>query len=109
LAALAAAGTGLMAEESVAVIEPAEEVLETHERLMQLATGLAVVLSVVAFFTRVPAGSARPRHVQVLLLAGLLLLAAMLSVGADRGGQLVYQYGVGGTAVPPPENIERHD
>lgn len=34
------------------------------------------------------------RPVQLVLMAGLLVLNALLVVGADRGGQLVYQFGV---------------
>jgi uncharacterized membrane protein len=44
------------------------------------------------------------RGMAAVLLAGLLVLVTLLGVGADRGGQLVYQYGIGGqkmTAEPP--------
>lgn len=90
--AMAAAGTGLLAEEEVTVPEPAWEVIALHETLMLVTAGLAIVLSVVSLvlwwrgrWNRGP---------QKLLLAGLVVLCGILTVGADRGGQLVYQYGV---------------
>jgi uncharacterized membrane protein len=90
LGALAAAGTGLLAEEEVEVPEPGWEVIELHETLMLVSTGLAVALSLAAAVLR-----RRLTHrVQLLLLVGLLLLNGVLAVGADRGGQLVYQFGV---------------
>jgi len=103
LGALAAAGTGLLAEESVSAPAAAEEVIELHERLGQVAAGLAVVLSVLSLLGRrwkVPG-------LPAVLLVGLLILSGILALGADRGGQLVYQYGVsvqkaapGGAAEP---------
>src|SRR3989338_4354543 len=89
LGALAAAGTGLLAEESVSAPAAAEEVIELHERLGQVAAGLAVVLSVLSLLGRrwkVPGLS-------VVLLAGLLILSGILALGADRGALLVYHYG----------------
>ena len=97
LGALAAAGTGLLAAENVQVPDPAIEVVELHEFLMLTTAGLAVVLSVVAL---VAVWRQRlTRGVQFSLLAGLVVLGGVLAVGADRGGQLVYQYGV---SVKPP-------
>ncbi|HKZ53615.1 MAG TPA: DUF2231 domain-containing protein [Candidatus Acidoferrales bacterium] len=90
LGALAAAGTGLLAEEKVVVPEPGWEVIELHETLMLVATGLAAALSALAVVLR----RRLTRDIQMLLLAGLLVLSGVLVVGADRGGQLVYQFGV---------------
>lgn len=90
LGALAAAGTGLLAEETVEHPEAAHEVIELHETLMLTTTGLAVLLSVVALALR----RRLTRSVQILLLGGFLVLSGLLVVGADRGGQLVFQYGV---------------
>ncbi len=92
LGAMAAAVTGLLAEGEVTVPEAAFEVIELHETLMLTTAGLAVVLSVVslALWWR----GRWSRGPQKLLLAGLVVLCGILAVGADRGGQLVYQYGV---------------
>ena len=90
LAAFAAAGTGLLAEESVPETGPAHEVMELHERLMLLTTSAAIGLCMFAFFLRQRFTPGR----QKLFLLGLVILATLLAVGADRGAQLVYQHGV---------------
>lgn len=104
LAALPTALTGLLAEarlEKSANLTPAMgAALEFHSTVMYIVTGLAVALAVLAFWkrTRMTSGMA------AVLLARLLVLVTLLGVGADRGGQLVCQYGIGGqkmTAEPP--------
>lgn len=76
--------------------------LEFHSTVMYIVTGLAVVLAAIALWKRACSG----RGVAAILLVGLLVLVVLTGVGADRGGQLVYQYGVGGqkmgTEVPQP-------
>lgn len=98
LAALAAAGSGLLAEDTIElkppIAEAAEQVIDLHEELMLTATGMALslaILTVVLSLLRQPF----TRGWQLLVLAGLLLTCGVLGVGADRGGQLVYGYGVG--------------
>jgi uncharacterized membrane protein len=88
--AVAAVVTGKLAEEEVFVPEPAWEVIELHENLMFVTTGLAVALAVLGLILR----KRLTRPLQLGLLAGLLVLNGVLALGADRGGQLVYQYGV---------------
>ena len=90
LGALAAAGTGLLAAGKVEVPDAAIEVIELHEFLMLSTTGLAVALALVAGLGR----RWIPQAVPKILLVGLLLLSGVLAVGADRGAQLVYQFGV---------------
>ena len=91
LAGLVAAGTGLLAEDSVPEAGPARDVFETHELLMQITTSFAIGLCVYSFFLRALAAT----WARKLFLAGLVVLALLLTLGADRGAQLVYQYGVG--------------
>ncbi|MBI4466487.1 MAG: DUF2231 domain-containing protein [Acidobacteria bacterium] len=90
LGAIAAAGTGMLAEEEVEVPEAAFEVIERHEILGKVAAGLAIVLSGIALFGRRVAARAVP----TVVLIGLLIVTGILVLGADRGAQLVYQYGV---------------
>ncbi len=88
LMALAAVGTGLLAEEAVPETGPARDVFELHEKLMYVTTSAAVGLCMLAFFRRhdFTAG------LRKLFLIGLIVLAGLLTVGSDRGAQLVYQY-----------------
>ena len=91
LAGLAAAGTGWLAEESVPEAGPAHDIFELHETLMVLTTSFAAGLCLLAFFLR----SITAPWARKVFLAGLVVLALLLTVGTDRGAQLVYQYGVG--------------
>jgi uncharacterized membrane protein len=89
ICALAAVGSGWLAEESVPETGPAHDVKELHETFMLISTSLAAGLSMIAFFTRRnPAARFRK-----ILLPGLVALGILLGLGADRGAQLVYQYG----------------
>ena len=90
LGALAAAGTGLLAEEEVVVPDAGIETIELHEELMLVTAGLAVVLAAGTFWLR----KRLNRALQVGLLAGLLVLNGVLVVGADLGARLVYEFGV---------------
>ena len=104
--ALLAVGTGWLAEEQVEGLPgftPAvDDVLETHATLMFLSTGLAVFLSFLTLLLR----GRMNRAWQAVLCLGLLVLVSLAGLGADRGGQLVYQFGVGTEkmgSVPGPE------
>jgi uncharacterized membrane protein len=94
--------TGWLAEEQIeglAGFTPAiEAVLDTHATLMFLTTGLAVFLSFLAFWLR----GRMSRAWQAILLLGLLVLVSLAVLGADRGGQLVYEFGVGTQKMAAP-------
>ena len=87
---LAAAGTGLLAEKSVMEEGPARDAFEIHETMMYITMSVAVGLCGLAFFKR----NSFTAGMRKIFLAGLLVLAGLMTVGADRGAQLVYQYGV---------------
>lgn len=101
--AVAAAASGWFAEETVDHTEASHAVMELHKTIMLWATGLTVSLAIVAFLGGRYLGG---RSLQVFLLVGLLVVSLMLATGADRGGQLVYQFGTGvqksALAPPPP-------
>ena len=80
--------TGLAAKDSVPS-GPARAVMEIHEWTMLTTFSLAVGLCMLAFFAR-ENFTARFRK---LLLLGLVILAVLLTLGTDRGAQLVYQFG----------------
>jgi len=80
--------TGFASEDSVPS-GPAHAALEIHKWTMLATFSFAVGLCMFAFFAR-ENFTARFRK---LLLLGLLLLAVLLTLGTDRGAQLVYQFG----------------
>src|SRR5271156_2097180 len=88
LAAVITVMTGLAAQNSVAPGE-AQRAVGIHETLMLTATSLAIVLCSFAFFMR----KNFPLHLRKVLLLGLIVLGVFVTIGADRGAQLVYQYG----------------
>ena len=88
LAAVLTVLTGLVAEKSVPP-GVAQRVVGMHQALMLVATSLAGALCIFAFSVR------RNFAIQLrkLMLLGLCVLAVLVIFGADRGAQLVYEYG----------------
>ena len=89
LAAFFAAFTGWYAQSSVLPNGPVQSVFTIHETVMLITTSFAAGLCLFCFVMRAKFTSG-PRRI---LLVGLILLAILTTVGADRGAQLVYQYG----------------
>jgi uncharacterized membrane protein len=90
LAAVPAVLSGWSAEAAVPEAGAAHDVKELHETLMVTSSILSGVLAVLGLFVlpRRPLAALR-----AAFLAGLLLLAGVASVGADRGALLVYRFG----------------
>jgi uncharacterized membrane protein len=88
IAAVITVITGLAAQSSVPPGE-AQRAVGIHETLMLTATSLAIVLCSFAFFMR----KNFPPHLRKVLLLGLIVLGVFVTIGADRGAQLVYEYG----------------
>jgi uncharacterized membrane protein len=98
LSAGAAAGTGLYAEDGVMVSRSVREhLLDHHEDLMLTTLGLSIVLSIWALLKRPFPKKSRP----VFILLVLVMLGIM-SVGADYGARMVYDYNAGGNACSQP-------
>jgi len=98
LGAAAAVASGLYGAEGVMVAPPVREhLLVNHERIMIGVLGLSVILSVWAWLAR-----PMPRRGGVVFLVLLAFLLAVLTVGADFGGRMVYDYNAGGNACPQP-------
>lgn len=87
---VAAAGTGLLAEKSVMEMGPEHDIFEIHETMMYITMSVAVGLCGLAFFKR----NSFSAGMRKILLLGLIVLAGLMIAGADRGAQMVYQYGV---------------
>ncbi len=98
IGAAAAAGTGLYAEEGVMIARSVRaDLLETHEKFMIATLSLSVLLAVWALAARPLPNRGRP----IFLLAFLVLLL-ILSLGADYGARMVYDYNAGGDACSQP-------
>ena len=98
ISAAAAVGTGLYAEDGVMIARSVRaHLLETHEELMIttlcLSAGLAVWAGVAGPFPK------KGRLMFMLLFLGLLLV---MSLGADYGARMVYDYNAGGNACSQP-------
>ena len=99
LAALAAgvtALTGLLAADTLGHDSPGHELVHVHRDIMYWYTGIMAVLALVNVALArgyLPAVAAHWRKLGRPVL--LLTAAIVLVVGADRGGELVFQYGTG--------------
>lgn len=89
--AVVTAGAGLIAESTVPHGQEVHEIMEWHKRIGLTVTALALTLATWRAF----AGPLRSVMARALyfFLAGLMVV--LLCFGADLGGLMVYQYGVG--------------
>jgi uncharacterized membrane protein len=98
LAAGAAVGTGLYGEEGVMVSRSVRaNLLESHEKLMLTTLGVSIGLAIWAVMAR-----PFPRKKRVLFLFLLLVLLGIMTIGADYGARMVYDYNAGGDACTQP-------
>ncbi len=98
LAAGAAVGTGLYGEEGVMVSRSVRaNLLETHETVMLITLGVSIALTIWAVAAR-----PFPKKKRLFFLFFLLVLLGVMTVGADYGARMVYDYNAGGDACPQP-------
>lgn len=103
LAAGAAVGTGLYGEEGVMVSRSVREhLLDTHEKFMLTTLGVSIGLAIWATMAR-----PFPKKKRLLFLFLLLVLLAIMTVGADYGARMVYDYNAGGDACSQPIEFTR--
>jgi len=103
ISAAAAVGTGLYAEEGVMISRSVRaHLLEPHEKLMIATLSLSTVLSFWAAAAR-----PFPRKGRPLFIILLLILLAVMSLGADYGARMVYDYNAGGGACSQPIEFTR--
>jgi len=98
LAAGAAVGTGLYGEEGVMVSRSVREhLLDTHEKLMLITLGLSVASALWASIAR-----PFPKKGRLPFLLLLVVLLGIMTMGADYGARMVYDYNAGGNACSQP-------
>lgn len=98
LSAGAAVGTGLYAEDGVMVSRSVRaHLLNHHEYFMFMTLGVSIVLSVWGLLKR-----PFPNKGRLLFILLFLILLGILSIGADYGARMVYDYNAGGNACSQP-------
>ena len=97
-----AVGTGLYAEQGVMVeLEVRQTLLLPHKRFMIVTAMLCFIVTVWAIVAR-----PFPKKWRIIFLILLLAMIGALTVGADFGGRLVYDYNAGGNACPQPIHLK---
>ncbi len=99
--------TGLIAANTVVHNDAAHEIMETHETIGLIVTGVFIVLFLWRSFLKTAIPSQRLQQIIYLVIGGLAVATMLYS--AHLGGKLVYEFGVGGSAVqqstqPHPHN-----
>ena len=93
-----AVATGLYAEQGVMLsLSVREHLLQTHKTAMLATLAIGTMLTVWAVVARPFPTKGRP-----LFLFLLLVMVGVMTVGADFGGRMVYDYNAGGTACRQP-------
>ncbi len=96
--AAAAVASGLYAADGVMVAPSVRDRLVlNHEHIRIGVLGLSVILFIWAWIAR-----PIPRRGGLVFLFLLLVLLGALTVGADYGGRMVYDYNAGGNACSQP-------
>lgn len=96
IGAFATVSAGLWAAHTVSHTEEEHAIMADHRNLGLAVLALAVILSV----WRIRVKSAFSFKWQVLHLVLALITITVMAFGADRGGLMVYKYGVAVRAVP---------
>jgi uncharacterized membrane protein len=98
ISAGAAVGTGLYGEEGVMISRSVREhLLEVHEKMMLATMGLSIILAIWAVIAR-----PFPKEKRLFFLFLFLVLVGIMTVGADYGARMVYDYNAGGSACSQP-------
>lgn len=93
-----AVATGLYAEQGVMVsLSVRENLLKPHKNYMLGTLGICVILTLWAVIAR-----PFPQKGRILFLVFFLLMVGLMTIGADFGGRLVYDYNAGGNACRQP-------
>jgi len=93
-----ALATGLYAEQGVMVhLSVRGKLLQPHKNFMILTAAFCFILTVWALIQR-----PFPKKGRIVFLFLLLLMTGAMTLGADFGGRLVYDYNAGGNACPQP-------
>lgn len=102
--AIVASVAGFIAADNLGHDSPGHGMVHDHRNLMLGATALGLVASAIAFrFRKDVTGGVRKG-----IIALMVVTCAVLTLGADRGANLVYRYGVGVLNETPPATDDGH-
>jgi uncharacterized membrane protein len=104
LAALVTAATGLIAADRMGHDAPGHDLVHVHRDFMLAATGLGLATTAAAFLLRNATG-VRSKAIPLVML---IVTVLVMTVGADRGAELVYRYGIGTAGESPPSTHADH-
>ena len=98
LSLVVAVATGLYAEQGVMLsLSVREHLLQPHKTAMLATLAICMMLTIWAAVAR-----PFPKKGRRLFLFLLLVMIGVMTVGADFGGRMVYDYNAGGTACRQP-------
>jgi uncharacterized membrane protein len=89
IAAFMAAFSGLLSENTLGHGSPNHEEIHTHRNWMLATLVLWMIVALAGFFRR------KSGRIRKYFIAALLAVMTLLTIGVDKGGKLVYEYGVG--------------
>ena len=101
--AAVAIALGYWAAENLGHDSPGHELVHVHRDFMLVASGLAVLLTGAAWWKR---DAGRGWRLGFSLASAAVL--TVMTLGADRGAELVYRYGVGVSRETPAESGHGH-
>ncbi len=98
LGGVLALGSGYLAADGLGHDSPGHDLVHNHRDYMVTTTILAVLTMAVAFSLR----RLSKKRWRALVFGLLTATIVVLGLGADRGGELVFRYGVGVRRESPP-------
>lgn len=90
-AAAVSVGTGLWAAEKLGHDSPGHDLVHVHRNWMLVASGFGALTAGAAFLLRKRMSAA----FRWAITGGMIVTVALMTLGADRGAELVFRYGVG--------------
>jgi len=110
LSAITTVITGFIASDSFGHDSPGHDFVHEHRDVMLWMSGILLVTTLSVIFVR----SLREGKMRRLLILALFVISALLVYGADKGGRLVFEFGMGvkgmsGQAVQESHSHEHED
>lgn len=99
--------TGLVAANTIPHNEASHEIMETHETIGLIVGGVFIILFIWRSILKTMLPSKNLQQLIYLAIGGLAVLT--MFYGAHLGGKLVYEFGVGGSAVQQPTQSHQHN